>query len=66
MNKVKLIEYAKMISKNVQIAYDIAKECNALVIENYQILVDLDMVNTSLENETIEILKDINKICVQE
>ena len=66
MNKVKLIEYAKMIEKSIQVAYELAKSSNPLVIEDYKILVDQDVANQSLENETIEVLKDINKICVHE
>ena len=60
---ITLHEYAIMIEGNIQQAFDVAKCSNALVVEKSRILVDLEAVNLYLENETIDCLKNVNKIC---
>lgn len=62
--KVTLIEYARMTEQNIQSAVESAREANALSTDESKIFVDLDLVNKHTECEIINVLKDVNGLCI--
>ena len=65
MNKVTLIEYARMTDQNIQSAIELARQANALSTEQSNIYVDIDTVQKYMDSEINNTLKDVNGICTR-
>ena len=61
MNKVTLIEYAKMTEQTIQIAIETARQANALYIEDSKIVVDVETIENYMDAEISSSLKVINQ-----
>ena len=61
MNKVTLIEYARMTEQTIQIAIETARQANALYVEDSKILVDLDVIQEHMDAEINSSLEVINQ-----
>lgn len=60
-----LLKYAKLRGVKVQTALEECKEAEALIFEGSKILVDFKKVNTHLDNELIEALKNVKDLEVR-
>jgi hypothetical protein len=65
MEKVTLRDYAIMIEKTVQEAKNYAEKINALEIGYDNIYVRLDKIQTHVEKEIIDCLKNVNSVCIE-
>lgn len=63
MEKVTLRDYAIMIEKSVQTAKEDAERADALEISFDNIYVNLSKIQTHVEKEIIDCLKDVNREC---